>query len=377
MLMQRKTDNLRICIVGELVGGVGIYTQNLIRGLSMLGVRPTILTPTPEFAPIETNITKVFRIPGRCRWLLQALAFAKALEPVRDKFDVIHFTDARNAVFVPAIGSPLLGTMNDYFYTITGWNSPEGTKSIYKDWRLRHLYYNILRTVESRCLERYRSILCISKIVRDLLCQRYGIDSQRLIVIPYGIEYGRVDSEPLSKEGPMILFAGGNFQRKGLGVLIQASTSILREIPDARFVILGKSRDERIMKKMCYQFNVAKAFQFVGQVNYETLYRYYRTADIFVMPSILEAFGIPHLEAMHCGVPVIASDTPGPDDFLLDGFNSLLSKVRDADSLACCILRALRDEDLRTTLIRNGLITAKQFTVRRMAEQTLAIYRSA
>ena len=70
MLMQRKTDNLRICIVGELVGGVGFYTQNLIRGLSMLGVRPTILTPTPEFVPIETNITKVFRIHGRCRWLL-------------------------------------------------------------------------------------------------------------------------------------------------------------------------------------------------------------------------------------------------------------------------------------------------------------------
>jgi glycosyltransferase involved in cell wall biosynthesis len=367
---------MRVCIVGELTGGVGVYGQNLIRGLAKLGVDLTVITPTPEHAPAG-RVLPVRRTHGRGRWIPHALAFARALRPVRRDVDLVHFTDARYALFAPRRGGPLVGTMNDYFYAISGWLSGAGSRAVYRDWMVRHLYYNTMRLGERLTFPRLDRIVCISRAVTEVLASRYALARERLPVVHYGIDFGPADAEPLPGRGPVILFAGGNFQRKGLGVLVRAAPAVLAAVPEARFVVVGSAPDAPLLRRLCRELRVEHAFELVGQVDYATLYRYYRSASVYAMPSLLEAFGIPYLEAMHCGVPVLASDVAGPDDYLVHGRNALVAPVGDVDTVAGHLIRLLGDPQLREALVREGRKTAAAFTVEKMARETLDVYRSA
>lgn len=374
--MPKSSSDLRICLVGELTGGVGVYGQNLLRGLSQLGQHPTIVTATPDHAPIG-QVVPVRRFSGRGRWLPQAFAFCQAVKKIQHRFDVVHFTDARFSIFLPRSKGVVVGTMNDYFYAVTSWFGGTGTYAIYHDWFLRHIYYNLTRNIEGPCLRRLAQVFCISNEVSRILGGVYAIPEERRPVIPYGIAYGDPTSERFSYPGPMILFAGGNFQRKGLTVLIRASREVLQQFPTARFVVLGHSGDAALMQRLTGQLGVAAAFDFVGQVDYQTLYKYYCSANVYTMPSLIEAFGIPFLEAMHCGVPVVASDVAGPDDYLRDRHNALMARTGDVASLANCLLELLRDERLRNSLTENGKRTAQGFTVDAMAQRTYDSYESA
>jgi len=376
MRTRARSDVPRVCLVGELTGGVGVYGQNLIRGLGDLGAHVTVVTPTPDLCPPAERVVAVPRHLGRGRWLPQAWAFARGLERVADGYDVIHFTDARFAIFATNRSTPIVGTMNDHFYAITGWLNGEGSRRVYEDWVLRHIYYNLTRSLERRCLRRLNGVLCISRAVADVLHVRYRIDRSSLHLVPYGIAYGSAEVEPMPCNGPTILFAGGNFQRKGLHVLIGASRKILDVFPAARFVVLGHSADRHLMERLCETRGVRHAFEFAGQVDYRTLYRYYATASVFTMPSLLEAFGIPYLEAMHCGVPVVASDAAGPDDYLRHERNCLVAPAGNAAALAEATIKLLEDGQLVDRLIEGGRATARAYTVRQMAATTLAVYRS-
>ncbi len=363
-------------MIGELTGGVGVYGRNLLGGLADLGLRPVVITPTPDHAPAG-EVIPVRRFSGRGRWLPQALAFSQAVRRAGDRFDLIHFTDARFSLFLGSYPAPVVGTVNDYFYAVTSWFSGAGTSDIYQDWLLRHFYYNLTRALEGPCFRRLSHLICISNEVSSILGRRYSIPAEKRSVVPYGIAYGEARGATVSAPGPLILCAGGNFQRKGVGVLIRASRAILQEFPSARFVILGDSGDGALMKRLARELGVSAAFEFVGQVDYGTLYDYYCSASVYAMPSLLEAFGIPFLEAMHCGVPVVASDIPGPDDYLRHRQNALMAKTGDSEDLANCVLEILRDATLRDRLVEAGRETAKEFRVAEMARRTGEIYESA
>ena len=83
---------------------------------------------------------------------------------------------------------------------------------------------------------------------------------------------------------------------------------------------------------------------------------------IFIHPSLVEGFGSPPLEAMACGCAVVVSDSIGIREYAIDGFNCLMVPTRDSAALANAVLKILKDEKLRSTLIKNGIETAKRFT---------------
>ena len=368
---------MKVCIVGELNGGVGVYARNLIHGLRGRGVETTIITPHPDALSDAGEIIPVPASNGRARWLPHARRFARALQKVRPACDIVHFTDARYSLFVRQRHQPVVGTMNDYFYTLTGWFQGDGTRDVYHDWISRHLYYNFIRTLEGRALRRLDGVVCIAQAVADRLHQAYRIPTDRLGVIHYGINYGPSDAEPFSKSARTVVFAGGNFQRKGLETLIRASRQVLQKVPDVRFVVLGDSAGAARLKKVAGELGVRDSFAFEGQVDYQTLYRFYSTADVFAMPSVLEAFGLPYLEAMHCGVPVIGTHMPGPDEYLVHEGNALLSAPGDSDALGRDILRLMEDRALCQKLVQGGRATAERFTVALMVNKTVAFYEKA
>ncbi len=377
---QRATEvtprALHVCVVTEMTGGVGVYARNLVEEMARAGTTLTLITPHPDAAPAVDHVVPVTRHAGRGRFLGQAWSFARAMREMPAGIDIVHVIDARYSLFFFPLDVPVVGTMNDYFYAVTGWFSGRGTKNVYSDWRVRHIYYNLTRVLERLALRRLDGILCIAREVKDVLARQYGLARDRLFVVPYGIAYGPTDVAPRRSSRPTVVFAGGNFQRKGLGVLIDAAPRILRHVPGLEVVVIGRSRDEALMRRRVEEAGLGETFTFVGQVGYRELYWYYLGADVLAMPSLLEAFGIPYLEAMHCGVPVVASDAPGPGDYLRDGDNCLMPARGDVQALAAAVIAALRDDGLRARLIANGKATAAEATVDRMVSRTIECYHA-
>jgi glycosyltransferase involved in cell wall biosynthesis len=115
--------------------------------------------------------------------------------------------------------------------------------------------------------------------------------------------------------------------------------------------------------------------RFVGHLPEDDLAAVYNMADLFVFPSLYEGFGLPPLEAMACGLPVVASRAPALAEVL--GGAALLVDALDASALAEASARALQDKRLRSRLRRQGLERAGQFSWQRTARGTIAAYEAA
>ncbi|MGQ9815841.1 MAG: glycosyltransferase family 4 protein, partial [Candidatus Roseilinea sp.] len=120
------------------------------------------------------------------------------------------------------------------------------------------------------------------------------------------------------------------------------------------------------------RLNLGERVRFIGFVDDADLPDLYRAARVFAFPSLYEGFGLPPLEAMACGVPVVASNASSLPEVVGDA--GLLVDPLDVDGLAEALIRAVTDEAWRAQAIARGLARARQFTWRRSAEQLLAVY---
>ena len=130
------------------------------------------------------------------------------------------------------------------------------------------------------------------------------------------------------------------------------------------------------MQALCSRLNIIDHFEFIGWMPNEELQELYRRASAFVMPSLVEAFGVVFLEAMACGTPVIGTQVGGIPELIRHGENGLLVSPDNPVELAMAILEVLGDQDLSARLSENGRITAQQFGIEPMLACTLQIYES-
>lgn len=103
----------------------------------------------------------------------------------------------------------------------------------------------------------------------------------------------------------------------------------------------------------------------------------YSSADVFIYPSYAESFGLPPLEAMACGVPVVTTDCKGNRDYAINDINCLIVPPGDPTALARAILKVLTNDKLRERLIENGIATAKQFTWDKVVNRVEEAFKEA
>jgi glycosyltransferase involved in cell wall biosynthesis len=151
---------------------------------------------------------------------------------------------------------------------------------------------------------------------------------------------------------------------------------IIKGVPDAKLVFVGSGGMREELERVCKKMGVEKCVRFagfVGDVFKKALF--YRAADVFVLPSAgPEIFGIVNLEAMACGVPIVASKIGGVPDIVKDGENGLLVPPRDSEALADAIIYLLENEDMREKMGKNGRKKAEGYSWERIAEETEEIY---
>jgi len=205
--------------------------------------------------------------------------------------------------------------------------------------------------------------------IKLALCYK-SVDTDRYAELAKSDEYDTVKSNE-----PIILFVGGNMQRKGVPDIIDASPDVIKRFPNAKFVIVGGDKAIDKMREKCRQNGVESNYQFIGWCPQDKIVDYYKNATIFVMPSLTEALGVTFLEAMAAGIPVIGTNVGGIPEIIQDGVNGRLVPVNSPKSISKTIIELLSDEAARKMISENALKTVKNFNIENMMQCTMDVYR--
>jgi glycosyltransferase involved in cell wall biosynthesis len=179
---------------------------------------------------------------------------------------------------------------------------------------------------------------------------------------------GRYGVEP-----PYILYVGSLEKRKNLPRLLQAYARLRQDLPGWKLVIVGarKWKSAPIFDTLS-RLGLEPYVHFTGFVEEDDLPALYNGADLFCFPSLYEGFGLPVLEAMACGTPVVTSSTSSLPE--VAGEAALLVDPYDVEAIAAAMRRVLSDPELAQDLRARGLARAAQFTWERTARETIAVY---
>jgi glycosyltransferase involved in cell wall biosynthesis len=175
---------------------------------------------------------------------------------------------------------------------------------------------------------------------------------------------------------PFALFVSSLWQYKNCHGLLRAWASVRAELAGRQLAVVGPPRDENYaceLKALAGALGIADDVVFVGGVPLQETARFYRAADVFVYPSFNETFGLPILEAMACGCPVVTSDRSSMPE--IAGGAAMLADPTDPGSIARALLDVMQSDGSR--LREMGIRRAAQFTWKATAEATLDVYREA
>lgn len=223
------------------------------------------------------------------------------------------------------------------------------------------------------------------------LVRAYGADPARIQVVAPGVDvatFRHIDrTEARLKigtgDGPLLLFVGRLERLKGVDIAIRALAVLRgRGHPGARLLVLGadsRDADESEMERLkgvASAAGVRDAIEFVGSVAHHELPYFYSAADLCVMPSYTESFGLVGLEAQACGCPVVASDVSGLRSVVRDGVTGFLVAGDDPADYADRIGRLLDDPELARQMGRRGQLLAQRFSWSRTADRLAELFSS-
>lgn len=356
--------------------GVGTYTHNLIKGLGALGHHVDVVVPSHE--AINDSARRILKIqslsfdPTPGGWLSLGCSFAKTLRLYGTRYDIAHFTDAREAWLVRNPAVPVAGMINDTY--ALDWLGSAYPRHAYADRLKRSLYYFLQRIIERRTYRRFSVVLTNSDYTTQNVIQGYGLPAQNVKTVYYGLA-PPLPVEPIQVKGePSVLFVGGNFQRKGLPTLIEAAAIQKESLPGIQVHVIGADRNQPVLEKHSRHLGVQNNIVFHGRKANEEVNRMMAGADIFAMPSLTEAFGLVYAEAMQIGVPVIATRIGGLKEVVKDREEALFVKPGDPHELAAAIKSLVDDRALVSRLTRNAKSAVARLSVEKMAMATEKLY---
>jgi len=218
-------------------------------------------------------------------------------------------------------------------------------------------------------------IVAVSQGVKRDLMANFEIEGRRIEVIYNGLDIKRIKKLSLEavnhnqfENGTLYIIGIGRLtKQKGFQFLLKAF-KLVREKHKVKLLLLGEGEEFNNLESLCRALSIEKEVAFLGFQ--DNPYKYLARSNIFVLSSLWEGFGNVIIEAMACGIPVIATRCPyGPEEIITDGVNGLLVPVGDVNALAEAILRLLDDEPLRRRLGEAGRRRAEDFDVQKMVSR--------
>lgn len=244
--------------------------------------------------------------------------------------------------------------------------------------------------VERRLSRWTDRIIACSKKVRQHLIEKVGVNPLRVVVVPNGVDpdvffpirkrtrlYRTVENvrkELGIEEGDAVIGTVGHITRqKGYHVLIAAIPQILRAHPAAKFLFVGRGLLRERLEKQASELGVAPRIRFAGIRR--DVPAVLNCFDVFVLPSLWEGFGTAIIEAMACGVPVVASRVGGIPEIIEDGSTGLLVPPGRAELLAEAVIRLLDKPRKARELARRGRTSVtERFGIKKMTQSVAKVY---
>ena len=361
--------------VGTGLGGNESYATNLIEALAEIDQANCYTLYVTKRAAVERfgnrwpNFSVRTTLPHTP---LIRIPLTLSAELRRNPVDVLHvqFTAP------PFSPCPVVVSIHDLSFE----HLPQTFK-----WRSRKQ----LRITVRRTARQASQVIALSEHGRNDIVDTYQVSPERISVIPLsaGDQFRPITNEDelqrvrqtYAIKGEYMLSVGAIQPRKNLSRLVAAYARLRHARPEVKLpklVLAGKCAwlyDETL--RTIEELQLSDSIILTGYVPQSDLPALYSGAICFIYPSYFEGFGLPPLEAMKCGVPVIVGDRTSLPEVVGDA--AVLVDPFDVDALAAAIEKVISDSDLRTELGLKGLGRAKLFNWRETARQTLAVYRKA
>jgi len=369
-------------------GGLARHVRKLSENLVSLGVDVHVLTRGHEESPAEEEIRGVFvqrvREPERPRELAEFVTWVEHMNADmlaagvelgdRFDFDVVHGHDWLVAVagdhLAKRFRAPLAVTIHATEY------------GRHQGWVDKHPQSHI-HGVERWMANRADRVITCSAYMREHVADIYGLEDDRIAVIPNGIDPSELvpiaDLDTLRGEFArpderLVLLVGRLVYEKGFQLALEALPSLIDQLPDVRFLVAGSGTHEQELRAQARELGLDGHGTFLGWIGDDVLHSLYRIADLCVVPSIYEPFGLVALEAMASGCPCLVADTGGLREVVPNEDVGLRFRSRDPDSLAGMAERILTNAELRDRLVAEATEHVLGFDWADVAEQTTAVY---
>jgi glycogen(starch) synthase len=377
----------------RIVGGLGKHVHNLSLALAEEGHTVHVITREHPDAPAEedvggVHVVRVGEYPPvigfdeLIPWVLQfnVGVLERATKVLLDEeVDLVHAHDWLVAYAAAGVKNlfdlPLVSTIHATEY---------GRHQGYLPGPMNKLIHQIewWLTYESR-----RTITC-SRYMHDQIQEIFALPGAKLDVIPNGVdleslrrpegvEEFRAARLGLAPGEKMIFFAGRLEYEKGVQTVLDAMPLVLEEVP-VRFIVAGVGTHEEALREHAARDGLDGHVEFTGFIDEDGLRMYYAAADLAVVPSLYEPFGMVALETMAAGTPCIAADTGGLRELVVHDATGLRFSPGDPASLADAILRLLTDQrlDRRLTLDARRWLN-EGFSWPTIAARTVDVYERA
>jgi glycosyltransferase involved in cell wall biosynthesis len=351
-----------------LVGGIGTYTRNLLQEFHhhASGLEIQAIAREQDSGSVRKLCGHVTVVDTPIYNLLEQLLVARASRHC-DLLHVPHF----NAPLLHR--RPLIVSIMDVIHL---------TSPAYRNNWSTFFYARPMLNAIARKADH---IVTVSFFSKNEIIDVLGISASRITVIPCGVSKEfNTHSIPLSPgetekilgiQGPFLLYVGNLKPHKNVPALLRAFAQLRkdRKLRHSLLIIGDDARWKASVVDECFRLEIQNCVVFVPRVSQKLLPRIYASADLVVMPSTVEGFGLPVLEAMACGTPVVASSAASLPEVAGDA--ALYFDPARPDELASQIERILQSRELQTSLRNKGIQRAKQFSWKRSALQHLALYK--
>jgi glycosyltransferase involved in cell wall biosynthesis len=392
-------------------GGQGVYTRELARELTALGHTVEVFSgpPYPELVD-DDQLTRVpsldlyrpenpFRVPWPWEFKTRidvaefaimcaagfpepytfSLRARRLLRNRRADFDVVHDNQCLGTGLAKLAddGWPILATLHHPVTVDRDLDLEHATRA-WKRFTLNRWYAFI--DMQTRVARRFPRLITVSESSRRDILTHMQVDPERLHVVPVGADptVFRPRPEVPRVPGRIMTTASADVPMKGLAPLLEAVAKVRTERDDAHLVVIGKPKGRSNIPALIDRLGLDGAVRFVHGVTTDRIVELYAEAEVAAVPSLYEGFSLPAVEAMACGVPIVAT-TGGalPEVVGRDGETGLMVPPGDTSTLATALGRALDDAGLRARIGAAGRARVlERFTWRDTAEGTVEHYRA-
>lgn len=236
-----------------------------------------------------------------------------------------------------------------------------------------------------RGLQRADWIITDAEFTKTEIVKYVGFPEKQIYVVPLGVDLSIFKKKRLTttewntyrchEKGPVILYVGSEISRMNLPILLKAINLLRIEFPSISLIKIGEAKSESSRKELLHlitTLQLDKHIHFVEHVSEVDLVSYYNTADVFVYPIAYTGFGLPPLEAMACGCPVITTTTSTLPEVVHDA--ALLFDPDNVEQLRDAIASLLKDKTLKKRMIQKGFSWVKKRTWDQCIKKTLQTY---